>query len=179
MLKWSSEPVVKDELLWRKTYALTIFLCFFRGNGGGTYFLQLFLCCIMDNNFNVNDLRSFAKERSEKFRPGACFSKVPKLFGPITGATVAFLSSQRRASKPSNFAILLVFLILKTCKKISFSKQADCSLATSFSGPKSSRDFRETGPWTGLEPRSLWCQCSAPPAELSGQLGAGHYLCYW
>ena len=29
----------------------------FRGRGGGTYFLQLFLCCIMDNNFNVNDLR--------------------------------------------------------------------------------------------------------------------------
>ena len=113
----------------------------FRGNGGGTYFFQLFLCCIMDNNFNVNDLRSFAKERSEKFRPGASFSKVPKLFGPISGATIAFISSQRRASKPSNFAIILVFLILKTCKKISFSKQADCSLATSFSGPKSSWDF--------------------------------------
>ena len=43
------------------------------------------------------------------------------------------------------------FLMLKTCKKISFSKQADCSLITSFSGPKRSGDFRETGPW-GLEP---------------------------
>ena len=76
------------------------------------------------------------------------FSKVPKLFGSISGATIPFISSQRRGSKPSNFAILLVFLILKTCKKISFSKQADCSLTTSFSGPKSSRDFRETGPST-------------------------------
>ena len=27
-----------------------------------------------------------------------------------------------------------------------FSKQADCSLTIGFSGPKSSRDFRETGP---------------------------------
>ena len=36
--------------------------------------------------------------------------------------------------------------VLKTCKKIIFSKQADCSLTNSFSGPKSSRDFRETGP---------------------------------
>ena len=78
--------------------------------------------------------------------PGACFSKVPKLFGPISGATTAFISSQRQGSKSSNFAILLVFLIFKTCKKISFSKQADCSLTTSSSGPKSSRDFRETGP---------------------------------
>ena len=80
--------------------------------------------------------------------PGTCISKVPKLFGPISGATIPSISSQRRGSKPPNFAILLVFLILKTCKKISFSKQADCSLTTSFSGPKSSRDFRETGPWT-------------------------------
>ena len=42
--------------------------------------------------------------------PGACFSKVPKLFGTISGATIHFLSSQRRGSKPLNFAILLVFL---------------------------------------------------------------------
>ena len=79
---------------------------------------------------------------------GACFSKVPKLFGTISGATIAFIPSQRRGSKHSNFAVLLIFLILKTCKKISFSKQADCSLTTSFSGPKISRNFRETGPCT-------------------------------
>ena len=82
-----------------------------------------------------------------KTSPGACFSKVPKRFGPISGTTIPFISSQRRGSKPSNFAILLIFLILKVCKKISFSKRADCSLTTSFSGPKSSRDVRETGPW--------------------------------
>jgi len=87
---------------------------------------------------------------------GACFSKVPKLFGPISGATIAFISSQLRGSKPSNFAVLLVFLILKTCEKISCSKQADCSLITSFSGPKSSRDFRETGPWCIVSPPYFW-----------------------
>ena len=67
-------------------------------------------------------------------RPGACFSKVPNLFGLISGATIAFLSSQRRGSRPSNFAVFLVFLVLKTCKKISFSIQADCCLTTDFSG---------------------------------------------
>ena len=76
--------------------------------------------------------------------PGACFTKAPKLFGPISGATIPFISSQRRGSKPSNFAILLVFLKLKTCSNISFSKQADCSLKTGFLGPKNARDFRET-----------------------------------
>ena len=84
--------------------------------------------------------------------PGACFSKVPKLFGPISGATIPFISSQHRGSRPSNFAIVLVFLMLKTCEKISFSKQADCSLITNFSGPKSSGDFRETGPWKWIGP---------------------------
>ena len=46
---------------------------------------------------------------------GAFFSKVRKLFGPISGATIPFLSSQPRGSSPSNFAIHLVFLALKTC----------------------------------------------------------------
>ena len=50
-----------------------------------------------------------------EYNPGACFSKVSKLFGPISGATIPFISSQHRGSKPSNFAILLFFLSLKTC----------------------------------------------------------------
>ena len=30
----------------------------------------------------------------EKQAPGACFSKVPKLFGPVSEATIPFISSQ-------------------------------------------------------------------------------------
>ena len=52
--------------------------------------------------------------RSMKYS-GACFSKVSKLFGPFTGTTIPFISSQRRGSKPSLFAILFVFLTTKTC----------------------------------------------------------------
>ena len=44
---------------------------------------------------------------SSIFFPGA---KVPKLFGPVSGASIPVISSQRQGSKPSNFAILLVFL---------------------------------------------------------------------
>ena len=54
----------------------------------------------------------------------ASFSKVSNLFGLISGATIPFTSSQRRGSKPSNFAIHLVFLTLKKCEKTSFSTQA-------------------------------------------------------
>ena len=99
--------------------------------------------------------------------PGACFSKVPKVFGPISDATIAFIATQCRGSRPSNFAILLVFLILKTCKKITFSKQADFSLTTRFSGPKSSRDFRETGPWR--EEREMRSTLALPMREPSRQ----------
>ena len=51
----------------------------------------------------------------EKRAAGPCFSKVQKLFGPISGATISFISSQRQGSKPSNLAFLLAFLALKTC----------------------------------------------------------------
>ena len=88
--------------------------------------------------------------RSFRLRPGAFFSKVPKLFGSISGATIPVISSQRQWSKPLNFAVLLVFLTLKACLKISCPKQADCSFTSGFSCPKSSRDFRKTGPWPEL-----------------------------
>ena len=66
--------------------------------------------------------------------PGVCFSEVPKLFRAYFGC---HNSRYIRGSKPSNFAILLVFLTLKTCSKISFSKQADCSLTDKWlSGPE-------------------------------------------
>ena len=90
--------------------------------------------------------QNVARSFSQAERPGAYFSKVPKLFGSISGVTIPFISSQRRGSKPSNFVILLVFLKLKTCLKINFSKQVDCSLTTGFSGPKSSRDFEKQAP---------------------------------
>ena len=68
----------------------------------------------------------------DKQAPGPCFSKVSKLFEPISRATSSLICSRCRSSKPWNFAILLVFLTFKTCWKISFTKQVDCSLTISF-----------------------------------------------
>ena len=53
----------------------------------------------------------------------ACFSKVPKLLGSLLRATISVISSQRRGSKPSNFAILLVFLTLKHVKRSAFQNK--------------------------------------------------------
>ena len=78
----------------------------------------------------------------------------------IWSYTIPFISSQRRDSKPSNFAVLFV---LKTCWKISFLKQAGCTLTTGFSDPKSSWNFREIekqarGP--ALERWLVWLQAA-------------------
>ena len=70
------------------------------------------------------------------------FLKSPEIWG----ATISLVSSQHQGSRPSNFVILLTFVISKTCWKFSFSKQGDWSLITGFLGPKGSQDFRETDP---------------------------------
>ena len=55
--------------------------------------------------------------------PRACFSKFPKLFGPISDATVPFISSQRRGSKASNLAFLFVFHTSKNDKRSAFQNK--------------------------------------------------------
>ena len=88
--------------------------------------------------------------------PGACFSKVPKLFGRISGDIILFVSSKRRRLEARNFAVILIFIPFTTYEKTSFTEKAGRSFTNGFSGPKSSRDFRETGPWTRQE-----YQCSS------------------
>ena len=57
----------------------------------------------------------FVRQESLEYpKRGARFSNVPKLSGPISGATISFMCSQCRGSKSSNFAILLVLLTWKT-----------------------------------------------------------------
>ena len=64
--------------------------------------------------------------------------------GSVQKCTIPFVSQERRGLKSSNFT--LIFVTLKTCQKIDFPKQAVGSFTNGFSGTKSFRDFRETGP---------------------------------
>ena len=77
---------------------------------------------------------------------GACFSKAPKLYGRISGDIILFVSSKRRCLEARNFAVIFIFIPFTTCEKTSFTEQAGRNFTNSFSGPKSYRDFRETGP---------------------------------
>ena len=72
------------------------------------------------------------------------------VLGPVSwksrNFSFLFMSSKYRGSKPSIFVTLLLFLTLKTCQKISFSKQTDRNLTTGFSGPKSSKGLLRKRP---------------------------------
>ena len=61
-------------------------------------------------------VRSLCPNRAawELFAPRALFSKVPKLFGAFSGATVPFVSQERRGFKSSNFTDIVLLVILKT-----------------------------------------------------------------
>ena len=54
--------------------------------------------------------------------PGACFSKVPKLFGRISGDIIPFVSSKRRRLEARNFAVIFVFIPFTTYEKTSFTE---------------------------------------------------------
>ena len=74
------------------------------------------------------DLGTFVKRNKTQLRdymttgPGACFSKVPKLFGRISGDIILFVSSKRRCLKARNFAVIFIFIPFKTYEKTSFTE---------------------------------------------------------
>ena len=58
----------------------------------------------------------------EKQAPGACFSKVPKLFVRISGDIILFVSSKQRRLEARNFAVIFVFIPFTTYEKTSFTE---------------------------------------------------------
>ena len=77
---------------------------------------------------------------------GARFSKVPKLFGHISGRIILFVCSKRRRLEARNFAVILIYIPFTTYEKTSFTELAGRSFTNCFSDPKCFRYFRETGP---------------------------------
>ena len=63
---------------------------------------------------------------------GACFSKFLKLCGLISGATISFIASQRRGSKPSSFTIFFFFFFVKNMLKDQLFKTSRLKFDTRF-----------------------------------------------
>ena len=66
----------------------------------------------------------------------------------FSGVTIPSVSHERRGFMSTNFTVSLLFVTLKICAKIGFPEQVVGRFTNGTSGPKSSPDFRETGPWT-------------------------------
>ena len=63
------------------------------------------------------------KLRSElDLKPGACFSKVLKLFERILGDIILFVSSKGRRLKARNVAVIFIFIPFTTYEKTSFTE---------------------------------------------------------
>ena len=54
---------------------------------------------------------------TDRFKSGACFSKVPKLFGCISGEIVVFVSSKLRRLKARDFPLFLFLFPLQPVKR--------------------------------------------------------------
>ena len=78
-------------------------------------------------SFTEEASRSFFRAQKffgtiEKRASGVCFSKVPKLFGRISGNIILFVSSKRRRTEARNFAVIFIFIPLRTYEKTSFTE---------------------------------------------------------
>ena len=60
--------------------------------------------------------------RDREICPGARFSKVPKLFGYISGDIILFVSSKRRRLEARNLAIIFISIPFTTYEKTSFTE---------------------------------------------------------
>ena len=78
-------------------------------------FLKIFFGLKRNNNvFQSIDWLSPWSVTNNFDWPGACFSKVPKLFGCISGDIILFVSSKRRRLEARNFAITFIFIAFTT-----------------------------------------------------------------
>ena len=60
--------------------------------------------------------------------------------------TILVVSSKRKRLEAENLAVISIFIPFTAYEKTSFTEEAGRSFTNGFSGPKSVRDFRETGP---------------------------------
>ena len=78
--------------------------------------------------------------------PGTCFSKVPKLYGRISGDIILYVSSKLRPLEARNFAVIFIFNPFTTYEKTSFTEWAGLSLRMAFQARKVLGTFEKRAP---------------------------------
>ena len=85
----------------------------------------------------------------EKRAPGACFSKVPKLFGRISGEIILFVSSKRWRLEARNFAVFLFLFPLQHVNRSALQNKQVVILRMAFRARKVS-GLSRNGPLVSL-----------------------------
>ena len=85
---------------------------------------------------------------SLNIKPGACFSKVPKLFGRIPGDIILFVSSKRRRLEARNFAVIFTFIPFTSYEKTSFTNRQVVDLRVAFRVREVLGTFEKRAPGT-------------------------------
>ena len=89
----------------------------------------------------------------EQLRPGARFSKVPKLFGRISGDLILFVSSQRRGLEARNFAVISIFILFTTYEKKQFYRVSVSEFCKWLFWPEKFSGLSRNGPLGSLVQR--------------------------
>ena len=78
--------------------------------------------------------------------PGARFSKVPKVFGPISGDIILFVSSKRRRLEARNFAVIFTFIPFTTYEKGQLYRISGSEFYEWLFGPEKFAGLSRNGP---------------------------------
>ena len=81
-----------------------------------------------------------------EYGPVACFSKVPKLFGRISGDIILFVSSKLRRLEARNFAVIFIFIPLQHIKRLALQNKQVVILRMAFRARKVLGTFEKRAP---------------------------------
>ena len=82
----------------------------------------------------------------EQLGPGACFSKVPKLFGHISSGVIVFVSSKRRCLEARNFAVIIIHIPFYNIWKDQLHRISGSECYECLFGPETFSGLSRNGP---------------------------------
>ena len=99
-------------------------------------------------SWSINDFLHGMKPKkwSLILRDRGPFLESPELYGPFSGVTIPLVSQERKGLKVTKLHSQVSFCYFENMLKDRLSKTSGWQFTNGFSGPKSFRDFRETGP---------------------------------
>ena len=93
-----------------------------RRSGTTSRSTALMVLCLRMHSSPSSEFLTISAARYPRRTPGARFSKVPKLFGRVSGDIILFVSSKQRRLEARNFAVILSSIPFTTYQKTGFTE---------------------------------------------------------